>query len=152
MTFDERLDELYIDLPEPAAVVGAGVHAVRTGKLFFLGGVLPLSEGRMMKGRAGIEARLDVAKSAARASAINALAVLMQELGGSLNKVKRIVQLTMHVASGADFKDHFKVLDGASELIGQIFGSAGKHARIATGVASLPEGATVELSLIVEVK
>ncbi len=152
MDFDERLEDLYVDLPEPAQLVGAGVHAVRTGKLLYVGGVLPRLEGKMMKGRAGIDVNIDAAKLAARAAAVNALAVIRQELGGTLNKVKRIVQVSILVASGADFKDHYKVIDGASELLGQVFGASGKHARIAAGAVSLPENATVELSMIVEVK
>lgn len=152
MDFDERLDELFIDLPEPPPMVGPGVNAVRAGKLIHISGVLPRSEGRMMKGRAGIDVRMDIAAAAARAAMMIALSILRAELGGTLNRVKRIVQLTALVASGADFKDHFRVLDGASELLVQIFGSAGKHTRIASGAASLPEGATVELSIIVEVK
>ncbi len=152
MDFDARLDDLYIDLPEPPDALGSYVHAVKAGKLLFVSGVLPRLEGRIMKGRAGVDVRLDIAKSAARGAAVNALAIIAAELGGSLNKVKRIVQVAGLVSCGADFKDHSKVLDGASELMGQIFGSAGKHTRIASGAASLPEGATVELSMIVEVK
>lgn len=151
MTYDDRLSELYIDLPEPVAALGSYVHAVRVGNLLYVGGVLPRAEGKIMKGRAGVEIRLDAAKSAARIAAINALAVIAQEFGGTLNKVKRVVQVNGIVACGADFRDHSKVLDGASELINQIFGAAGKHTRIATGAVSLPEGASIELSMVIEV-
>jgi enamine deaminase RidA (YjgF/YER057c/UK114 family) len=152
MDFDQRLEELFIDLPEPPQERGKGVNAVRTGKLLYVGGVLPRSEGRMMAGRAGVEVRLDMATSAARAATMFALAIIKSELGGSLNKVKRIVQVSSLVACGTDFKDHLRVLDGASDLLIQIFGSSGKHTRISAGVMSLPENATVELSMIVEIK
>jgi len=152
MTFDDRLFELYIDLPEPPASGKATVHAVRTGKLLFVSGVLPRSEGKMMKGRAGIDTTLDKAKLAARTALVNAFGIIAAELGGSLNKIKRIVKLSGAVACGADFKDQFKVFDGASELLKDVFGIQGKHVREVVGASSLPEGAIVELSLIVELK
>jgi enamine deaminase RidA (YjgF/YER057c/UK114 family) len=152
MNFDQRLEDLFIDLPEPPQTKGKGVNAVRTGKLLYVGGVLPRSEGRMMAGRAGVEVRLDMATTAARAAMLFALAIVKSELGGTLNKLKRVVQVSALVACGTDFKDHLKVLDGASDLLVQIFGPSGKHTRISAGVMSLPENATVELSMIVEVK
>jgi enamine deaminase RidA (YjgF/YER057c/UK114 family) len=150
--FDERLDEYYIDLPEPLSPQGTAVNAVRTGKLLHIGGVPPLSEGRMIKGRVGVEVRTDMAGKAARAAAMNALAILRSELGGTLNKVKRIVQLQAMIACGTEFSEHLRVLDAASDLIVQIFGPSGKHSRIATGAISLPGNAVVQLSMIVEVK
>lgn len=152
MTFDDRLYELYIDLPEPPAAEKTTVHAVRAGKLLFVAGVLPRSEGKMMKGRAGVEVSLDKAKLAARAALVNAFGIMVAELGGSLGKIRRIVKLSGAVACGADFKDQFKVFDGASELIKDVFGSQGKHVREVVGASSLPEGATVELSIVVELK
>lgn len=152
MSFDDRIDDLFIDLPEPPSVVGAYVNVVRTGKLLYISGVLPKSEGKMMTGRVGIDVRLDTGCQSAKAAALLALSIIKNELGGSLNKVKRIIQLSVAVASGADFKDHFKVLNSASDLLVQIFGPSGKHTRIATGATSLPENASVELSMIVEVR
>jgi len=152
MTFDDRLFELYIDLPEPPATDKATVHALRAGKLLFVAGVLPRSEGRMMTGRAGVDVSLDKAKLAARAALVNAFGIIAAELGGSLSKIRRIVKLSGAVACGADFKDQFKVFDSASELINDVFGTHGKHVREVTGASSLPEGAVVELSLIVELK
>ena len=125
---------------------------MRAGKLIFVAGVLPRSEGKMMKGRAGVEVTVDKAKLAARAALINALGIISAELGGSLNKIKRIVSVKGAVACGADFKDHSKVVDGASELIKDVFGSNGKHVREAIGVSSLPEGATISLSIVMELK
>lgn len=152
MNFDEKIEDLFIELPEPPSPHGKGVNAVKTGKLLYIGGILPRSEGRMMAGRVGVDVRLDTAVAAARVAGLFALSALKAELGGTLNKVRRIVQISAAVASGSDFKDHFKVLDGASDLFVQIFGMSGKHTRFVTGVMSLPQNATIELSMIVEVK
>lgn len=152
MDFDAKLEELYIDLPEPARTMGNVVHAVQTGKLMYISGVLPFSEGKIAaKGRVGLEVRLDKAKLAARIAAVNALAVISKELG-TLNKVKKIVDVTGFIASGGDFKEHFKVLDGASELFSQIFGNVSKHTRSAVGASCLPQDSCIELSLIIEIK
>lgn len=151
MDFDAKLDELYIDLPELGSPVAGVAHATKIGKLLYLSGCLPMADGRLIaKGRVGIEVRLDVAKQAARAAAVQALAVIAAESGGTLNHVKQIVHLQGFVATGADFRDHGKVLDGASELFALVFGKAGHHARVAVGAASLPQDACVELALLVE--
>lgn len=152
MTFDDRLYDLFVDLPEPPTAGTGCANAVRAGKLLFVSGVLPRSEGKMMKGRVGVEVTVDKAKLAARAALINALGIAVHELGGSLNKVKHMVSMSGSVACGADFKDHTKVLDGASELIKDVFGSSGKHVREAVGVSSLPQGATLSLSIVMELK
>jgi len=151
--FDEKLEELFIDLPEPPLLTGGVLHASKTGKLLYVSGILPLSEGKIAnKGRVGLEVRLDNAKLSARIAAINTLAVLSKELGGTLNKIKKIINVTGYIASGGDFRQHFKVLDGASELFHQIFGTAGKHSRNAVGCSCLPQDACIELSVIVELK
>jgi len=152
MNYDDKLEDLFIELPEPPSPLGKGVNAVHAGKLIYIDGILPRLEGRFLTGRAGVDIRLDNAVQAARAATMFALAVLKAELGGTLNKVKRIINLSALIASGSDFKDHFKVLDGASDLLIQIFGPNGKHTRSAAGVMSLPQNATIELSMIVEVK
>jgi len=153
MNFDERLEELFIDLPEPPEDVGSSVSVAQVGKLLYIGGVLPLSEGRLQyPGKVGIEVRLDMARLAARLAGFLILAIVRQELRGSLKRVKRVVCLDGFVASGADFRDHFKVVDGASELFVQVFGAFGKHVRTAVGVSSLPNNACVELSAVFEVK
>lgn len=153
MDFDEKLDELYIDLPEPPQSATGTTHAVQVGKLLYISGVLPLSEGKIApKGRVGLEVRQDNAKLAARIAAVNALAIISTECGGTLNKVKRIIQVTGFIAAGGDFRQHFKVLDGATELLNQVFGPAGKHTRNAVGCTTLPQDACIELSLIVELK
>lgn len=153
MDFDAKLAELFIDLPEPAPPAAGTVSAVHVGKLLYVSGVLPFSEGKITsKGRVGLEVRLDNAKLAARIAAVNALAIMWKEFGGTLNKVKRIIQVTGYIASGGEFRQHFKVLDGATELFSQIFGNAGKHTRNAVGCTTLPNDACIELSLIVELK
>lgn len=153
MDFDEKLAELFIDLPEPSADVGSAVSAVQVGKILYVGGVLPFAEGRIQNpGRVGVEVRLDMAKLAARTAAVYVLAIVAKEQGGSLNKIKRIISLDGYIACGSEFRDHGKVLDGASELIGQIFGPFGKHIRTAVGVSSLPQNACVELSAVFELK
>ena len=153
VNFDQKLEELYIDLPEPPPDSGSTLSAVQVGKLLHVSGALPLAEGRMQyPGRAGVEVRLDMAKMAARIAAVMVLAIVRRELKGSLKRVKRIVSVDGYVACGADFRDHGKVLDGASELFGQVFGPFGKHLRTAVGVSSLPGNACVELSAVFEVK
>ena len=153
MDFDEKLDELFIDLPEPIADVGNSVSCVRVGKFLYVAGVLPFSEGKIQApGKAGIELRLDMAKLAARTAGVMMLAIVNSELGGTLNKIRRVVKLDGYVASGVDYQNHHKVVDGASELFVQIFGKYGKHVRNSIGVTSLPKNACVELSGIFEVK
>jgi enamine deaminase RidA (YjgF/YER057c/UK114 family) len=155
MDHDKRIDELFLDIPEAPAEKGASTaHAVKTGRLVFLSGVLPWKEGRLAyKGRVGLELTLDTGKLAAHAACVQALGILRHFLDGSLNSVKQIVLLKGFVASGAEFKEHQKVLDGASKLLTDIFGgTAGRHARTAVGVNALPGGAAVELEMIVEVR
>lgn len=153
MAFDDKLEELFIDLPEPPEDVGNTLGAVRVGKMIHVSGTLPLVGGRIQyPGRVGIEVRTDNARLAARAAGMLALALVRRELGGSLNRVRRVVRVDGYVACGADFEDHAKVVDGASELFVQIFGPFGKHVRIAVGVASLPRNACVEISSVFEVK
>lgn len=153
MDFDEKLEELFIDLPEPAADIGSGLSAVSVGKLLIVCGARPFSEGRIQyPGRAGVEVRLDNAKIAARLAGVMALALARRELGGSLSKIRRVVRMDGFVACGADFRDHQKVVDGAGELFVQLFGVNGKHARTAVGVSSLPQGACVELAVVFELK
>jgi len=153
MNFDDKVEELFIDMTEPPPEKGASVGAVRSGKYLFVSGVLPYASGRIQyPGRAGVEVRLDVAKLAARAAAVMALSIARQELGGTLNRIKRIVKVEGYVACGADFADHAKVIDGASDLFAQIFGPQGKHVRNVVGVSSLPQNSCVELSVLFEIK
>lgn len=153
MNFDAKLKELFIDLPVPGKTSGSAVHAMKAGKLLFVSGALPYADGKLIaKGRVGVEVRLDTAKSAMRAAFLQALSVVAHASPGGVNGVKQLVRLEGQVASTADFADHLKVLDGASELAGAVFGSAGQHSRLAWGAASLPQNACVQLSAIFEMK
>jgi enamine deaminase RidA (YjgF/YER057c/UK114 family) len=153
MDFDAKLEEIFIDLPVPPTPAAGTTHAVQTGKLLHISGMLPLAEGKIQsKGRVGLEVTLDNAKFAARIAAVNSLAVIHAECGKTLNKIKRIIEITGFIAAGGEFRDHFKVMDSVAELFTKIFGPAGKHTRNAVGCTTLPQDACVELSLIVELK
>lgn len=148
---EERLRQLQIELPQPPTPLARYVPAVLSGNLLFISGQLPLREGVLVaQGRLGAEVSLEAGVQAARTAAINALAATRSALG-SLDRVARIVRLVGHVAATADFVDHPRVVDGASELLAEVFGEQGRHARVALGAVSLPLGAPVELELIVEV-
>lgn len=153
MDFDSKLEEFFIDLPEPPLDTGPVVSATTIGKLLIVGGALPFSEGRIQHvGRVEVNMRLDSARAAARLAAIYALAAAHRELGGTLNKIKRVIRIEGFVACGVDFKDHFKVIDGACELFAQIFGLHGKAVRTVVGVSSLPQNACVLLCVTFEIK
>ena len=149
-TASQRLHELGERLPSVAAPAGAYLPAVRTGSLVFTAGQLPIVDGRLAAtGKVGAE--IDVAQAAglARSCALNALAAVDSLVG--LDSVIRVVKITGFVASAPGFGGQPAVLDGASELIGQVFGDAGGHARSAVGVAELPKNAPVEVEVVVEV-
>ena len=151
MTPEEKLRDLGLALPPPPQPVGDYVPAVRTGNLLFVSGQLPMKDGELLvQGHVGGEVSMDEAQACARQALLNALAAVAAEIGG-LKNVARIVRLTGHIASAPGFRDQAKVLNAASELLGQVFGDAGRHSRAAVGAAELPLGAPVELELIVEV-
>lgn len=151
MSIDARLNELGIDLPPVAAPVAAYIPTVRTGNLVFTSGQLPFVGGVLpATGKVGAEVSAAEATQFARNAVLNALAAVAAEVG-SLDRVRRVVKLVGFVASAPDFTGQPAVINGASELIGEIFGDAGKHARSAVGVAVLPLDAPVEIELIVEV-
>ncbi len=150
-TPEERLQELGITLPRPAAPLAAYVPTVRTGTHVYVSGQLPLVDGQLAwQGRLGGGVSLQDGAQAARRCAVNVIAALKQELG-DLSAVRRVVRVTGYVASEPGFTDHPKVVNGASELFGEVFGDAGRHTRAAVGVAALPLGAPVEVDAIVEV-
>jgi len=151
MTIEERLAELGLILPETPKPAGAYVPAASAGDLLFVSGQLPLIQGRLRwKGRVGEEVSLEEAKEAAGTAAVNGLSVIKSMV--SLDEVVRIVKVTGYVASAPDFFDQPQVINGASELLEQVFGRAGRHARAAVGVSALPLGAPVEIEMIVQVK
>ncbi len=151
MSPEEKLRELGLELPKAPAPLGAYIPAVRAGNLVFLSGILPLIQGKLHRqGRVGEDISLDEAREDAKTAAINALAVLKSYIG-SLDKVKRCLKLTGYVASAPDFTEQPKVLNAASDLMFEIFGEAGRHARAAVGVNVLPLNSPVELEFIFEV-
>jgi enamine deaminase RidA (YjgF/YER057c/UK114 family) len=151
MSPEDKLKKLGIELPEAPSPLGSYIPIVRTGNLLFLSGVLPLRNGKLMRtGRVGESVSLDEARDNARTAAINALSVLKANIG-SLNKVKRCVKITGYVASAPDFTEQPKVLNAASDLMFEIFGEAGRHARAAIGVNVLPLNSPVEIEFIFEV-
>jgi len=148
---DQRLKELGINLPNPPQPFGTYAEAVQTGSLLFLSGMLPTEGGQpKLIGRIGAELNVEAGKQAAHVAALNAIAVAREHLG-SLNKVARIVRLSVLVATGNEIADLPKVADGASELLQSIFGKDKNPCRVVYGVASLPLGVPVELELIFEV-
>lgn len=149
---EEKLKELGIVLKEPAVPVANYVNAVRTGNLIFLAGKGPRTpEGELVTGKLGDNLSVEKGYEAARAVAILQLAVLKAELG-DLNKVKRIVKVLGMVNATPDFTNHPEVINGFSDLMVEVFGEKGKHARAAVGMGSLPRNIAVEIELIVEVE
>jgi enamine deaminase RidA (YjgF/YER057c/UK114 family) len=146
----EKLNSLGYSLPDVPTPVAAYVNCVRSGNLLFLSGGLPIDGERKIIGKVPTEVSIDEAKEGARMIVLNRLAVIREELG-SLDKVKQIVALTGFVNSEADFYGHPQVINGASELLVEIFGDKGKHSRTALGAAALPLNVAVEINFIVEV-
>lgn len=146
-----RLAGQNIILPEPAAPVAAYVPAVLVGNLLHISGQLPFEDGKLMTGRLGEDRDVQYGYAAARACGIMLLAQINKALG-SLHRVDRIVKLGVFVNSAGSFTDQPKVANGASELMEQVFGETGRHARSAVGVPALPLGAAVEIDAIVAVK
>jgi enamine deaminase RidA (YjgF/YER057c/UK114 family) len=150
MSAKERLAELGLELPPVVAPVAAYVPAVRTGDLVYTSGQLPMVDGRLAAtGKVGAEVTPEDAKELARRCALNALAAVDALVG--IDAVVRVVKVVGFVASAEGFTGQPAVVNGASELFGDVFGDAGQHARSAVGVAELPLGAPVEVELIVEV-
>jgi enamine deaminase RidA (YjgF/YER057c/UK114 family) len=151
MSYESRLQELRLVLPVPPKPVATYIPAVRTGNLLFLSGVLPSRDGQLvMTGKLGQGLSIEQGIEAARIAVLNALAIVKME-AGSLDRVKRIVKMVGHIASAPGFTDQPQVLNGASDLLVEIFGDAGRHARVAVGAAELPRQAPVEIELIVEI-
>ena len=152
MSFEARIKELGLTLPETPRPVANYVPAVQVGNLIFVSGQVPTVAGQLLsKGKLGREISMEQGQAAARAALLNSLSAV-RSLTGSLDVVRRIVKLNGWVASAEGFGNQPQVVNGASLLLEEIFGEAGKHARAAIGVAELPSGAPVELELIVEVE
>ena len=148
---EDRLAELGLTLPDVAKPVAAYVPAVRSGAYVYTSGQLPMADGKLAAtGKVGAEIDADRAKELAATCALNALAAVKAELG-DLAQVRRVVKVVGFVASAPDFTGQPGVINGASELLGNVLGDAGVHARSAVGVAVLPLDAPVEVEIIVEV-
>lgn len=152
MSFEAKLKELGITVPAPAKPVAAYVPAVKDGNYVYTSGQIPLVEGQLkFQGKVGKDLPLEQGYEAAKVCAINCLAAI-KGVVGSLDNVEQIVKVVGFVNSAPGFTDQPKVINGASELVGQVFGKAGEHARSAVGVSELPINAAVEVEMIVKVK
>ncbi len=144
---DGRLQELKITVPELSAPLANYVPYTRSGPLVFVAGQLPMKEGKLMHpGKVPTDVSLEQAQEAARQCAINIIAAVKAACGGDLDRVERCLQLQGFVASADTFTDQPKVMNGASDLIATVFGDAGKHARVAVGVNTLPLNTCVEVA------
>lgn len=150
-TIEQRLAEIGLELPQPAAPVASYVPAVEIGGLLYISGQLPFIDGKVVTGRLGENVSLEQGEAAARACAIMLIAQMKAALG-SLDRVERIVKLGAFISSTPAFNAQPKVANGASDLMVQVFGPAGQHARSAVGVPVLPLGAAVEIDAIVAVR
>jgi len=151
VSFEAKLSELGLTLPDPPKPVANYVPVVRVGDLLFLSGVLPSRDGQLiMTGKLGLELTTAQGKEASRVAVLNGLSIVKHEVG-SLDHIKRIVKMVGHIASAPGFTDQPQVLNGASDLLVSVFGDAGRHARVAVGAAELPRQAPVEIELIVQV-
>jgi len=152
MSFEAKLTELGITIPEAPKPVAAYVPAVRIGDMVYTSGQIPFVAGELKyKGKVGRDVTLEQGYEAAKVCVINALAAV-KGLVGSLDNIEKIVKVVGFVNSAPGFVDQPKVINGASELLSQVFGQAGEHARSAVGVAELPVDSAVEVELIVKVK
>lgn len=150
MSVTDRLAELGIALPGVAAPLASYVPAVRSGGLVYTSGQLPMVDGKLARtGKVGGEVSAEDGAALARTCALNAMAAVDALVG--IDNVARVVRVVGYVASEAGFTGQPGVVNGASELLGEVFGDAGRHARSAVGVAELPLGAPVEVELVVEV-
>lgn len=150
MSARDRLNDLGLSMPDPPEPAGAYTRAIRAGGLIFVAGQLPLQNGKIaFAGKVGIDLSVDEGYAACQLCALNALSILEAECG-SLDEIKQIVRMSGFVCSAAGFTDQAKVVNGASELMKEVLGDRGVHARLAVGVSELPLGAAVELEVIAQ--
>lgn len=151
-TVERRLAEIGITLPDAASPVANYVPTRRSGNLLFVSGQLPMEAGRpKYTGTLGGDVAIETGQAAARLCVLNILAQLSDAVDGDLDRVRACVRLGVYVAATADFVDHPKIANGASDLMVEVFGDAGRHSRAAVGVASLPLGAPVEIEAVFEI-
>ena len=147
---EDRLRSLGIDLPEPPNPAGSYTPIVSTGNILFVSGQIPMQDGKVVFTGKVSEDNLETAQKSARLCAINIMAQLKYEIG-NLDKITKIVRIGGFVNSGPEFTMHPKVINGASDLLYEVFGSIGKHSRIAVGASSLPLNSMTEIDAIVEI-
>ncbi|MCC6680367.1 MAG: RidA family protein [Phycisphaeraceae bacterium] len=153
MNLQAKLAELQLTLPPVTKPVASYKPAQHSGNLTYVSGQLPMSEGKLLaKGLVGRDVTLEQAQKAAARAALQGVAIIDDELAGDWARFVRIVRIGVFVASAPDFIDQHLVANGASDLLAQLLGEAGRHARAAVGVSSLPLGAAVEVELIAEVR
>lgn len=153
MNIVQKLKEMNIELPKPAAPLAAYVPVVISNGAAYVSGQLPLRDGKIAySGTFGKDIDVEEGQKAAQLCAVNILAALSGALGGDLGRVGRLVKISGFCAATPDFKDHPKVINGASEFFKAVMGDNGSHARAALGVSSLPLGAAVEVEAIFEVR
>lgn len=149
--FEEKIKQLGITIPEPVKPLAAYIPAMQVGNLVMTSGQVPISAGVVKyQGKVGKDLSEEEGKAAAKLCAINCLSAVKSVIG-NLNKIQRVVKLTVFIASAEGFTAQPKVANGASEIIGEIFGDAGKHVRSAVGVSELPLNSAVEIEMIVEI-
>ena len=150
--FEEKLMQMGVTIPETVKPLAAYIPAMQVGNLVMTSGQVPISAGVVKyQGKVGKDLSEEEGKAAAKLCAINCLSAVKSVIG-NLDKIKRILKLTVFIASAEGFTAQPKVANGASELIGEIFGDAGKHVRSAVGVSELPLNSAVEIEMIVEMK
>jgi enamine deaminase RidA (YjgF/YER057c/UK114 family) len=153
MTFEQQLAALGLTLPPAPKPVASYIPAVRSGNLIFVSGQLPFKDGQLLAtGPVPSACSIEAAQAAARQCVLNGLAVVGDQIGGDFTRVVRIVRVGAFVQSDDGFTEQPKVANGGSELLQQLFGEPGRHARAAVGTNALPLGASVEIELLVEVR
>ena len=151
MSIETKLEELGITLPEAPAAVAAYQPWIRTGNLIFTSGQLPFRDGQIAyEGKLGVELSQDDGYQAARQCALNAIAQL-KAASGNLDKIRKIVRIEGYVHCADGFRGHPQVLNGASDLVAEIFGEKGKHTRLALGINEMPLNAAVQLAMTAEI-
>ena len=152
MTIENKLKELNIELPNAPDPVGAYVAFKKIGNLLFISGQLPISkDGKIIKGKIGKELTLEDGQKASKLCVINILAQAKKAMNGDLDKIINCIKITGFVNSSDDFRDQPKVINPASETLSEVFGTKGKHTRVAISANSLPLGAAVEIDAIFEI-
>jgi enamine deaminase RidA (YjgF/YER057c/UK114 family) len=149
----KRLEDRGLRLPEPTAPVASYVPATQSGSIVFVAGQVPIEDGQVVHpGKLGATVSIEMGQEAAARGALQALSVLREHLGESLEALTRILQLNVFVAADPEFVEHASVANGASDLLIEVLGEQGRHARVTVGVVSLPLGSSVEVAMTAEVR